>query len=80
MKLETIKTCITALITFMICQIIFFTMNEVVAGLICMFGLSIIGLYIFRILNCIRDKIGESTNYGNIKIKNRKKESTNKES
>jgi hypothetical protein len=56
MKLETLKNCITGLITLLICQIIFFTMNETVAGLLMMFGLSIVGLYIFRLINYMRDR------------------------
>lgn len=56
MKLETLKNCITGLITFLICQMIFFTMNETVAGLLMIFGLSIVGLYIFRLINYMRDK------------------------
>ena len=57
MKLETLKNCIIGLITFLICQMIFFTMNEVVAGLLTMFGLSIVGLYIYRLINYTRDKL-----------------------
>ena len=56
MRLQTLKNCITGLITFLICQIIFFTMNEVTAGLLTMFGLSIVGLYIYRLINYTRDK------------------------
>lgn len=56
MKLETLKNCITGLTIFLICQIIFFTMNEVIAGLLTMFGLSIVGLYIYRLINYTRDK------------------------
>ena len=80
MKLETIKNCTTALIAFMVCQIIFFTMNEVVSGFIYLLGLSIIGLYIFKILNYARNKIGDSTNYGSIKIENKKADDKNKKS
>lgn len=56
MKLETLKHCITGLITFLICQMIFFTMNETIAGLLMIFGLSILGLYIFRLINYMRDR------------------------
>ena len=56
MRLQTLKNCIAGLITFLICQIIFFTMNEAVAGLIMLFGLTVIGLYIFRLINYTRDK------------------------
>jgi hypothetical protein len=56
MRLQTLKNCVAGLITFLICQIIFFTMNETVAGLIMLFGLTIIGLYIFRLINYTRDK------------------------
>lgn len=56
MKLQTLKNCIAGLITFLICQIIFFTMNEVTAGLLTIFGLSIVGLYIYRLVNYTRDK------------------------
>ena len=56
MKSETLKNCITGLITFLICQIIFFTMNEVTAGLLTVLGLSIVGLYIYRLINYTRDK------------------------
>lgn len=56
MKLEALKNCITGLITLLICQIIFFTMNEVVAGLLMMFGLAIVGLYIFRLIDYMRDR------------------------
>lgn len=56
MRLQTLKNCIAGLITFLICQIIFFTMNETVAGLIMLFGLTVIGLYIFRLINYTRDK------------------------
>lgn len=56
MKLQTLKNGIAGLITFLICQIIFFTMNETIAGLIMLFGLTVIGLYIFRLINYTRDK------------------------
>lgn len=56
MKLETLKNCITGLTTFLICQMIFFTMNDVIAGLLTILGLSIVGLYIFRLINYTRDK------------------------
>ena len=56
MKLETLKSCITGLIIFLICQMIFFTMSEVVAGLLTIFGLSIVRLYIYRLINYTRDK------------------------
>lgn len=56
MRLQTLKNCIVGLITVQICQIIFFTMNDTVAGLVMLFGLSIIGLYIFRFINYIRNK------------------------
>lgn len=57
MKLETLKNCIAGLITFLICQIIFFIMNETVAGLLMLFGLSIVGLYIFRLIKFTIDKL-----------------------
>lgn len=57
MKLETLKNCIAGLITFLICQIIFFTMNEVIASLLMLLGLTVVGLYIFRLINYTRDKI-----------------------
>lgn len=56
MKLETLKNCIAGLITFLICQIIFFTMNEVIASLLMLLGLTVVGLYIFRLINYTRDK------------------------
>lgn len=56
MKLETLKNCIVGLITFLICQIIFFTMNEVIASLLMLLGLTVVGLYIFRLINYTRDK------------------------
>ena len=56
MKLETLKNCIAGLITFLICQMIFFTMNEVIASLLMLFGLTVVGLYIFRLINYTRDK------------------------
>lgn len=57
MKLETLKNCIAGLITFLICQIIFFTMNEIIASLLMLLGLTVVGLYIFRLINYTRDKI-----------------------
>ena len=56
MKLETLKNCIAGLITFLICQMIFFTMNEVIASLLMLLGLTVVGLYIFRLINYTRDK------------------------
>lgn len=56
MRLEILKNCITGLISLLICQIIFFTMNETVAGLLMLFGLSIVGLYIFRLIKFTMDK------------------------
>lgn len=56
MKLETLKNCIAGLITFLICQIIFFTMNEVIASLLMLLGLTVVGLYIFRLINYTRAK------------------------
>ena len=56
MKLETLKNCIAGLITFLICQMIFFTMNEIIASLLMLFGLTVVGLYIFRLINYTRDK------------------------
>ena len=56
MKLETLKNCIAGLITFLICQIIFFTMNEVIASLLMLLGLTVVGLYVFRLINYTRDK------------------------
>lgn len=56
MKLETLKNCITGLIALLICQIIFFIMNETVAALLIIFGLSIVGLYIYRLINYMRDR------------------------
>lgn len=56
MKLETLKNCIAGLITFLICQIIFFTMNEIIASLLMLLGLTVVGLYIFRLINYTRDK------------------------
>lgn len=50
------------LTTFLIVYFIFMIMNELVAQLIFYFGLTIIGLYIFRILNFIFKKL-----YGIIK-------------
>lgn len=43
--------------SFLIIYFIFMIMNEVVAQLIFYFGLTIIGLYIFRLLNLIFQKI-----------------------
>ena len=57
MRLQILKNCITGLITFQICQIIFFTMDDIIAGLILLFGLSVIGLYIFRLIDYTRDKL-----------------------
>ena len=56
MKLETLKNCIAGLITFLICQMIFFTMNEVIASLLMLLGLTVVGLYVFRLINYTRDK------------------------
>ena len=56
MRLETLKNCIAGLITFLICQMIFFTMNEVIASLLMLLGLTVVGLYIFRLINYTRDK------------------------
>jgi hypothetical protein len=56
MKLETLKNCIVGLITFLICQIIFFTMSEIIASLLMLLGLTVVGLYIFRLINYTRDK------------------------
>lgn len=56
MKLETLKNCIAGLITFLICQIIFFTMNEIIASLLMLLGLTVVGLYVFRLINYTRDK------------------------
>ena len=56
MKLETLKNCIAGLITFLICQMIFFTMNEIIASLLMLLGLTVVGLYIFRLINYTRDK------------------------
>lgn len=56
MKVETLKNCIAGLITFLICQIIFFTMNEIIASLLMLLGLTVVGLYIFRLINYTRDK------------------------
>lgn len=57
MKLETLKNCIAGLITFLICQIIFFTMNEIIASLLMLLGLTVVGLYVFRLINYTRDKL-----------------------
>ena len=56
MKLATLKNCIAGLITFLICQMIFFTMNEVIASLLMLLGLTVVGLYVFRLINYTRDK------------------------
>ena len=56
MKLETLKNYIAGLITFLICQIIFFTMNEIIASLLMLLGLTVVGLYVFRLINYTRDK------------------------
>lgn len=56
MKLETLKNCIAGLTTFLICQIIFFTMNEIIASLLMLLGLTVVGLYVFRLINYTRDK------------------------
>lgn len=45
------------LMTFLIVYFIFMIMNEFVAQLIFYFGLTIIGLYIFRGLNLISNKL-----------------------
>ena len=57
MRLQTLKNCIAGLISLLICQIIFFTMNEIVAGLLTLFGLSIVGLCIFRLIKFTIDKL-----------------------
>lgn len=57
MKLEILKNCITGLISLLTCQMIFFTMNETVAGLLMLFGLSIVGLYIFRLIKFTINKL-----------------------
>lgn len=49
-------------VTFLIVYFIFMTMNELIAQLIFYLGLTIIGLYIFRTLNLIFEKL-----YGIIK-------------
>lgn len=56
MRLQTLKNCIAGLITFLICQIIFFTMNEIIASLLMLLGLTVVGLYVFRLINYTRDK------------------------
>lgn len=57
MRLQTLKNCITGLISLLICQIIFFTMNEIIAGLLMLFGLSIVGLCIFRLIKFTTNKL-----------------------
>lgn len=51
------KNFSSVLISFMVVYFIFCTMNELVAQLIFFFGLSIIGVYIFRLSHFIIDKL-----------------------
>lgn len=57
MKMKRFKNFSSGLISLMIVYFIFCTMNELVAQLIFFFGLSIIGVYIFRLSHFIIDKL-----------------------
>ena len=55
--MKRFKNFSSGLITFLIAYFIFFTMNELVAQLIFFFGLSAIGVYIFRLSHFIINKL-----------------------
>lgn len=55
--MKQFKNFSSVLISFMVVYFIFCTMNELVAQLIFFFGLSIIGVYIFRLSHFILDKL-----------------------
>ena len=55
--MKRFKNFSSGLITFLIVYFIFFTMNELVAQLIFFFGLSVIGVYIFRLSHFIINKL-----------------------
>lgn len=54
--MKRFKNFSSGLISFMIVYFIFCTMNELIAQLIFFFGLSIVGVYIFRLSHFIIDK------------------------
>lgn len=55
--MKRFKNFSSVLISFMVVYFIFCTMNELVAQLTFFFGLSIIGVYIFRLSHFILDKL-----------------------
>lgn len=55
--MKRFKNYSSGLISFMVVYFIFCTMNELVAQLIFFWGLSIIGVYIFRLSHFIIDKL-----------------------
>lgn len=57
MKMKRFENFSSSLISLMIVYFIFCTMNELVAQLIFFFGLSVIGVYIFRLNNLIISKL-----------------------
>lgn len=57
MKMKRFKNFSSGLISLMIVYFIFCTMNELVAQLIFFFGLSVIGVYIFRLSHLIINKL-----------------------
>ncbi len=55
--MKRFKNFSSGLITFLIVYFIFFTMNDLVTQLIFYFGLSIIGVYVFRLSHFIINKL-----------------------
>lgn len=58
------KNKIFTLLTFLIIFFVLITANDLVAQLIFYFGLSIIGLFIFKFLHLISDKLNSIINKG----------------
>lgn len=57
MKMKQFKNFSSSLISLMIVYFIFCTMNELVAQLIFFFGLSVIGVYVFKLSYLIINKL-----------------------
>lgn len=61
-RLEMIKRGIIYLTAYLILQMIFFTMNDTVAFIIMMVGLTTIGYGYYKLIMYMRKKIGEVIN------------------
>lgn len=55
--MKRFKNFSSGLVSLMVIYFIFYTMNELVAQLIFFFGLSVIGVYIFRLSHLIINKL-----------------------